>query len=328
MNKKVWQRISAVFLCLAMMFTFVPASHAASSFNEYYYGSNFWFKVYVPSTYTAGTAVPLVVMLHGCLQDPDDFAAGTRMNALAEEKKFIVLYPEMNVYANANMCWNWFYDYNQHRNAAGEADIIAGMTNWVKSNYTINSSKVFVAGLSAGAAMATIMGATYPDLFKAVGVSAGVEYDAADTAMGGITAMSSGGFVTPTTSGNEIYSEMSTRKHRMPVIVFHGSADTTVKPINATEVVTSWAQANDMIDDGTDNNSVDATADLTVNGTVTGGRSYTKYTYKDNLGAGLIEYYKVTNMTHAWSGGSSAGSYTDPLGPDASRIMYDFFMTH
>ncbi|MGB8954829.1 MAG: PHB depolymerase family esterase [Tumebacillaceae bacterium] len=328
MNKKVWQRLSALFLCFAMMFAFVPASHAASSFDYYYYGSNFYYKVYVPSTYTAGTAVPLVVMLHGCLQSPNDFAAGTRMNALAEEKKFIVLYPEMNVYANPNMCWNWFYDYNQHRNAAGEADIIAGMTNWVKSNYSINSSKVFVAGLSAGAGMASIMGATYPDLFKAVGVSAGVEYDAADTAMGGVSAMSSGGFVTPTTSGNEIYTEMSTRKHRMPVIVFHGTSDTTVNPLNATEVITSWAQANDKIDDGLDNNSVDATADATLAGSVTGGKSYTKYTYKDNAGASLIEYYKVNGMTHAWSGGSSAGSYTDPAGPDASRIMYDFFMTH
>jgi poly(hydroxyalkanoate) depolymerase family esterase len=319
------KKIGLVMLALLMLLGFTPqANAAAGSFTWSYYGSNFYYKTYVPTTYKPGTAVPLMVMLHGCQQNPDDFAAGTRMNELAEEKGFIVLYPEMNVWANANMCWNWFYDYNQHRGAAGEPDIIKGMVDQVKSKYTIDSNKVFVAGISAGGYMATIMGATYPHVFKAVGVAAGGEYNSADTAMGGVTAMSTGG-PDPNTQGYNIYQEMGSYKRRMPVIVFHGTSDTIVKPVNANQVITSWAQANDYVDDASNNNSVDDVADLSSSGSVPGGRSYTKYSYKDKNGAVLIEYYKVTGMGHAWSGGSSNGSYTDPTGPDMTRIIWDFF---
>jgi poly(hydroxyalkanoate) depolymerase family esterase len=322
--------ILALALVLFSAFTSIApkASFAGtSSFTEYYYGSNFYYKVYVPSTYTGSTNVPLMVMVHGCLQNPDDFAAGTRMNALAEEKGFLVLYPEMNYLANSNMCWNWFYDYNQHRGAAGEADIIKGMVDSVKASYKVDSNKVYAAGLSAGAGMVSILGATYPNVFHAIGIAAGVEYNAADTAMGGVTAMTYGG-PDPVYTGYDAYAEMGSYKRRMPVILFHGTSDTTVYPVNATQVIGQWAQTNDYIDDGSDNNSVDATADVTTTGTVSGGRSYTKYVYKDKAGAELMQYYKVTGMTHAWSGGSSAGSYTDPSGPDATRIMWDFFTTH
>jgi len=324
MSKRL-RNACAVMMSLLVLFTFAPMTQAAS-FTESYYGSNFYYKVYVPTSYQAGTQVPLMVMLHGCLQNPDDFAAGTRMNALAEEKGFIVLYPKMNVLANPNMCWNWFYDYNQHR-GSGEPAIIKGMVDAVKSKYSINGSQVYVAGLSAGAGMASIMGAAYPDVFRGVGVAAGVEYNAADTALGGVSAMSLGG-INPNYAGSDIYAEMGAAKRRMPTIVFHGTSDTTVKPINATQVISSWAQANDLIDDGVDNNSMNDVADVTVNGTVTGGRSYTKYVYNDKNGAGLLEYYKVIGMTHAWSGGSSSGSFTDSLGPDATRIMWSFFISH
>ncbi|HEU4963493.1 MAG TPA: PHB depolymerase family esterase [Bacilli bacterium] len=333
MKGKTWWKWNSVILALSLMFSlfigvsFTPTTHAAAgTFSEYYYGSNFWFKVYVPSSYQSGTSVPLMVMLHGCLQDPDDFAAGTRMNDLAEEKGFLVLYPEMNVYSNPNMCWNWFYDYNQHR-ASGEPAIIKGMVDQVKGAYAIDNNKVYVAGLSAGAAMATIMGATYPDVFHGVGVAAGVEYNAANTAGGGITAMSYGG-PSPDSTGYDAYYEMGSNKRRMPVIVFHGTSDSAVAPINATQVVGQWAQTNDYIDDGSNNDSMNATADSTTSGTVTGGRSYTHYVYKDQNGSGLIEYYKVSGMEHAWSGGSSNGSYTDPYGPDATRIMWNFFTSH
>jgi len=316
----------AIVLSLLMVLVALAPAAQAASFTQSYYGSNFYYKVYVPSSYKAGTAVPLMVMLHGCLQNPDDFAAGTRMNALAEEQGFIVLYPEMNVFANPNMCWNWFYDYNQHR-GAGEPAIIKGMVDVVKSRYSINAGRVYVAGLSAGAGMATIMGVSYPDVFRGVGVSAGVEYDAADTAFGGINAMKYGG-ADPTLTGNNMYVEMGSYKRSMPVIVFHGTSDTIVAPINAAQVVTSWAQLNDRVDDGADNNSMNDGADVTTTATAPGGRSYTKYVYNDKNGASLIEYYKVTSMSHAWSGGSSNGTYTDPAGPDATRIMWNFFMSH
>jgi poly(hydroxyalkanoate) depolymerase family esterase len=323
--RQMVRKLGLVVLTLIFMMAYMPATQAAGSFTEYYYGSNFYFKVYVPSSYQAGTKVPLMVMLHGCLQDPDDFAAGTRMNALAEEKNFIVLYPEMNIFANANQCWNWFYDYNQHR-GSGEPAIIKGMVDWVKSRYSIDSSRVYVAGLSAGAAMSVIMGATYPDVFRGVGVSAGLEYNAANTATGGINAMLYGG-IDPNTTGRDAYDEMGSFKRRMPVIVFHGTSDTTVNPVNASQVVTQWAQTNDIVDDGFDNGSVNDAADQTISGSIN-GRSYTKYVYHDRFGASLIEYWKVSGLQHAWSGGSTAGSYSDPYGPDASRIMWDFFMSH
>lgn len=334
MRGKAWIKWNAAVLAWSLLLSlFVgvtvapPSAQAATgTFTEYYYGSNFWFKVYVPSTYQSGTSVPLMVMLHGCLQNPDDFAAGTRMNQLAEEKNFIVLYPEMNVYANSNMCWNWFYDYNQHR-GSNEPAIIKGMVDQVKGAYSIDNSRVYVAGLSAGAAMATIMGVTYPDVFRGVGVSAGVEYNAANTATGGINAMKVGG-PNPDLAGYDAYLEMGSYKRRMPVIVFHGTSDGTVAPVNATQVVGQWAQTNDYVDDGSNNDSVNAAADSTTTGTVSGGRSYTRYVYNDRYGNGLIEYYKVNSMGHAWSGGSSSGSYTDPLGPNATRIMWNFFTSH
>jgi poly(hydroxyalkanoate) depolymerase family esterase len=237
-----------------------------------------------------------------------------------------VLYPEMNVYANSSMCWNWFYDYNQHR-GSGEAAIIKGMIDEVKSAFSIDSNRVYVAGLSAGATMATIMAVTYPDVFKGVGISAGLEYNAADDALSAVTVMKTGSY-DPNLAGYHAYLEMGSYKRRMPVIVFHGTSDNTVAPVNATQVVTSWAQVNDYVDDGSDNDSMNATYDASYNGTVSGGRSYTRYVYNDRNGNSLIEYYKVTGMGHAWSGGSSSGSFTDPLGPDATTIMWNFFTSH
>jgi poly(hydroxyalkanoate) depolymerase family esterase len=325
--KSAFRKLGLLVLAFLITLTFTPAKSEAASFTEYYYGSNFYYKVYVPTSYKAGTAVPLMVMLHGCLQNPDDFAAGTRMNTLAEQKGFIVLYPKMNIFANSSMCWNWFLDYNQHRGAAGEADIIKGMVDAVKSQYTIDSNKVYVAGLSAGATMATIMGVTYPDVFRGVGVAAGLEYNAADDAFTAASVMLYGSY-DPNLAGRDAYTEMGPYKRRMPVIVFQGTGDTTVYPINGDQVVSSWAQVNDLVDDGLDNNSMNDVSDGTTTSTVPGGRTYTKFLYKDKNGLGLIEYYNVFGMGHAWSGGSTAGSYTDPAGPDATTIMWNFFTTH
>jgi poly(hydroxyalkanoate) depolymerase family esterase len=315
-------------LLISLIFSVVrpiPA-YAAGSFTKYDYGSNFYFKVYVPSGYKAGTAVPLMVMLHGCTQNADDFAAGTQMNALAEEKKFIVLYPEMSNTDNANRCWNWFDDSNQHR-GSGEPAIIKGMVDWVKSRYSINSNKVYVAGLSAGAAMSVIMGVTYPDVFKGVGVGAGLEYDSANSLIDGLAAMKLGG-PDPDMQGKAAYNEMGIYKRRIPVIVFHGTSDMTVDQVNASQVIGQWAQTNDLADDGSDNDSVDSNADQTITGAVTNGRSYTRFIYNDKKGRSVMEKWMVNGMGHAWSGGSASGSYTDPSGPNATRIMWDFFVSH
>ena len=147
---------------------------------EYNYDDYFTYKVYVPSTYTGLSKVPLIVMLHGCQQDADDFAAGTEMNKLAEEKGFIVLYPQMNYFANSNGCWNWFYEYNQFR-GNGEPDIIKDMIDHITTKYAIDSTNIYLAGMSAGGFMANVMAIAYPDIFKAVGIhSAGSNAYAVD----------------------------------------------------------------------------------------------------------------------------------------------------
>lgn len=297
--------------------------HAASSFTSVTYNGRMY-KLYIPSGYVAGSNVPLMVMLHGCDQTPDSFATGTRMNNLAETENFIVIYPEQPSSANSSKCFNWFETAHQSR-GSGEPALIAGMVNDVKSKYSIDSSKVYVAGLSAGAAMSVILGATYPDVFQAIGVGAGLEYKAATSMTGAFTAMSSGG-PNPNTQGQVAYNAMGSYKRVVPTIVFHGTSDTTVKPINGDQVLTQWAETNDRADDGVSNNSIDDIADLTENVPANGSKkAYTRYVYNDSTGKPLMEKYIITGMTHAWSGGVSPGNYVDPNGPDATTITWNFF---
>lgn len=301
------------------------SSSAAGSFTSKTYNGR-TYKLYVPSGYQGSAALPLVVMLHGCTQDPDQFAAGTQMNALAETEKFFVLYPEQPSSANSNKCWNWFDTAHQSR-GSGEPALIAGMVNQIKSSYSIDADQVFVGGLSAGAAMSVIMGATYPDIFAAISVGAGLEYKAATSVTGAYTAMSSGG-PNPIQQGDLAYSAMGEHKRVVPVILFHGTADYTVAPINAHQILSQWAQTNDRASDGLDNNNIDDTADQTLPGTVSGGRSYTQYIYKDTAGKTVMEKYMIEGMGHAWSGGSTSGSYTDPKGPNATKLSWNFFKNH
>src|SRR6478752_6675697 len=253
-------------------------------------------------------------------------AAGTQMNELAETEKFLVLYPEQPSSANSNKCWNWFDTAHQSR-GSGEPALIAGMVNQIKSSYSIDADQVFVGGLSAGAAMSVIMGATYPDIFAAISVGAGLEYKAATNVTGAYTAMSSGG-PNPIQQGDLAYSAMGDHKRVVPVILFHGTADYTVAPINAHQILSQWAQTNDRASDGLDNNNIDDTADQTATGTVSGGRSYTQYIYKDTAGKTVMEKYMIEGMGHAWSGGSTSGSYTDPKGPNATKLSWNFFKSH
>lgn len=294
---------------------------AAGSFTRHEYGGGFHFKVYVPGGYR-GEPVPLMVMLHGCTQNADDFAAGTQMNRLAEEENFIVLYPEMNPSANINRCWNWFLDANQHR-GSGEPAVIKGMVDWVKSRYRIDGNRVYVAGFSAGGAMSVIMGAAYPDVFRGVAVHSGLEYDAANSLLEATMAMLYGG-PDPDAKGYLAYREMGGNSRLMPVLVLHGTADYTVSPINGHQTLAQWAQTNDYADDFSDNGSVDAAADQTITGSAN-GRTYTRYIYNDRHGNRLLEKWIVNGLGHVWSGGSASGTYTDSRGPEASRILWEFF---
>ncbi|GGR77358.1 extracellular catalytic domain type 1 short-chain-length polyhydroxyalkanoate depolymerase [Deinococcus sedimenti] len=278
------------------------------------------YTLYTP-TAGAGAARPLVVMLHGCTQSPADFAAGTRMNDLADTQGFLVVYPEQPASANQNKCWNWFEPAHQAR-GQGEPAAIRAVVDAVKGRVNVDPARVYVAGLSAGAAMSVIMGATYPDVFSGVGVASGLEFKAATSSSAAFTAMNSGG-PNPDAQGTAAFNAMGTFRRTVRTIVFHGSSDYTVYPVNGDQVAAQWVQTNDLADDGQDNGSRSTAQVTSRTGTVggTGGRAYTVKSFA----GGVVEQWSVTGMGHAWSGGSTAGSYTDPKGPDASAEMWRFF---
>ena len=280
------------------------------------------YKLYVPGGYKS-QRLPLIVMLHGCTQNPDDFAAGTKMNAIAERETLLVVYPEQSPAANASRCWNWFEPAHQTR-GAGEPSIIAGITQAVIAQYRVDPARVYVAGMSAGGAMTVIMGATYPDLYAATGVSAGLEYKAAGDLAGGLLAQETGG-PDPNQQGRLAYAAGGAAARVVPTIVFHGRLDATVAVVNGHQVLSQWAQTNDLADDGRDNASVTDQPSASLSGQVPGGYAYTRSLYNDAKRAVLMEKWIVETMTHKWSGGSPAGSYTDPKGPDASEEMWRFF---
>ena len=280
------------------------------------------YRLYIPSGYRTQRA-PLVVMLHGCTQTAADFALGTEMDAVAERETFLVLYAEQDPLANPGQCWNWFEPAHQAR-GAGEPSILAGMTNDVVSRYRVDRSRVYAAGLSAGAAMTVIMGATYPDLYAAIGVSAGLEYRAAANLAEALVAQQTQG---PDPDGQGALAALASggAKRVVPTIVFHGQLDLTVAVANGHQVLAQWAQTNDLVDDGNDNGSVIATPASSATATVPGGYAYTRFVYNDRRGRPLMEKWLIEEMRHAWSGGSSAGSYTDAKGPKASDEMWRFF---
>lgn len=286
------------------------------------YGARFY-RLYVPSGYTGGSARPLMVMLHGCSQDGYDFAGATRMNSLAEARNFLVLYPEQGTLYNGADCWNWFLTANQFR-GAGEPAVIAGMIGWVKSNYAVNASRVGVAGFSAGAGMASVMACAYPDHVRSVASVAGVMYRAATTSGGGTYAMLYGSTYSPNARGTDCDAEMGSRARVVPALVIHGSSDGTVNPVNGAQTAQQWTQALDLAHDGVDDGDVDYTADATASGTAC--RSWTRRDYRNAAtGQTVVRHYVVNGLGHRWPGGASGGSFADPCGPDASTLVADWF---
>ena len=264
------------------------------------------YKLYIPAGY-AGQPLPMIVMLHGCTQTPDDFAAGTRMNALAEERECFVLYPAQTRAANRSRCWNWFKRGDQRRDK-GEPAIIAGMTREVLNRYGIDARRVYVAGLSAGGAMAAVMGAAYPDLYAAIGIHSGLAVGSAHDVPSAFAAMRG---TPPSSSRGAVPGQAS---GAVPVIVFHGDGDTTVHPRNGEQVIL----------ESVDRNAASNTLSV-ERGQVPGGHAYTRTVHSDPTGLVILEHWLVHGAGHAWSGGSTRGSYTDPKGPDAAREMIRFF---
>jgi poly(hydroxyalkanoate) depolymerase family esterase len=269
------------------------------------------YKLYIPSGYR-GLPVPLIVMLHGCTQSADDFAAGTRMNELGEQHSCLVAYPEQTSSANMQKCWNWFSESDQQR-GRGEPSLIAGITLEVMRDYAIDPQRVYVAGLSAGGAAAAVMGDAYPDLYAAIGVHSGLPCGAARDMPSAFAAMQRG-------SGGPRHlatgaSRAETERRVVPAIVFHGDKDTTVNPRNGDAVVTQSARA-------------EALSAHAEEGRIPGGHAYRRILHVNASGQTVIEQWTIHGAGHAWSGGSSSGSYTDPRGPDAAGEMLRFFLEH
>lgn len=255
------------------------------------------FKLYIPPQ-AGERPLPLVVMLHGCTQDPDDFAAGTRMNEAAETQGCFVLYPSQSTDANPQRCWNWFKHSHQKRDR-GEPALLAAMAREIMSQHSIDPARVYVAGLSAGGAMAAILGDAYPDLFAAVGVHSGLAAGSAKDLPSAFAAMRQGA---PAAGAPE---------SRVPTIVFHGDADTTVHPQNGSHVLSASAGPAPAPEADTQR-----------------GSNYTRTLHRDAQGRVMAEHWRVHGVGHAWSGGSKSGSYTAPEGPDATGEMLRFFLEH
>jgi poly(hydroxyalkanoate) depolymerase family esterase len=246
----------------------------------------------------------LLLMLHGCTQNPEDFALGTQMNALADEFGLIVAYPHQPRTANVSGCWNWFDQRHQHR-GAGEPAKLAGLAQSLSKDFGIPRERTFVAGLSAGAAMAEILGATYPDVFEAVGIHSGLAYKSASDVPSAFAAMKGGA---EAASAPRVVAARDCRK-----IIFHGAADATVNPVNAQRIL-------DEARDG-----ADALKQIDLDWDIDAGR-VTRTVLNDSAGRAMVEQWLVEGGGHAWFGGDPRGTYTQKVGLDASRVMVRFFL--
>lgn len=261
------------------------------------------YRLYEPASADGGP-LPLIVMLHGCTQDADDFAAGTQMNVLAERYRCLVAYPVQPRQANPSKCWNWFKPGDQHREQ-GEPSLIAGITREIIAAHHVDPTRVYIAGMSAGGAMAAVMIAAYPEVYAAAGVHSGLPTGCAHDLPSALAAMKGG--------RRFVMKDEAEVSPNRPLIVFHGDADTTVHISNATRLVHGFDAQSSLLNEAL--------------GTVVGRRARTvkRMVSADGVDA---ELWTIHGAPHAWAGGHASGSYTDPAGPDASAEMLRFFLDH
>lgn len=264
------------------------------------------FRLFLPARQPQGPK-GLIIMLHGCSQDPDDFATGTDMNAVAQRHGLAVAWPAQTRDHNGASCWNWFAPANQAR-GMGEPAILAGLARGLTREFALDRKNVFVAGLSAGGAMAVILAETYPDVFSAAGVHSGLARGAASNVMSALSAMRSGA-TPPAAQRRRRPAAVTGRTVRR--IVFQGDSDSAVHPSNAPLIVQA---------------AVGTREPARVTEASASGRAYLRTEYALPDGTADVELWLIKGAGHAWSGGKSAGSYTDPRGPDASAEMVRFFL--
>ncbi|SEL26887.1 esterase, PHB depolymerase family [Roseateles sp. YR242] len=264
------------------------------------------YKLYIPPG-DPSVARPLLLMLHGCTQDPDDFAAGTRMNEVAKRNGWLVLYPEQSTKSNPHGCWNWFKTSHQER-GRGEPALLSALTQHVMATHQVDARRVHVAGLSAGGAMAAVLGQTYPELFASVGVHSGLPAGVVANASEALAMMRSGETMSPLGQASR------TPRRPVPTIVFHGTRDMTVHPVNGEQVfadATAGLECTQRVEHGRE-----------------GGRAYTRKICAAPDGRSLAELWLIEGAGHAWSGGDQRGSHADWQGPDAASQMICFFSAH
>ena len=267
------------------------------------------FRLFIPANVQPGA--PLVILLHGCTQDPDDLARGTRFNVAAAERGVVVAYPEQDAAHNPLKCWNWFVP--AHQGADGEPGLIAGIARQVMAQHDIDPARVYVGGISAGGSMALNVVVASGDLFAAVGSHSGIAYRAADDMASALTVMRGEDIGIPPLIA--AVSEMSIEGHRPPLFAIQGESDAVVSPKNLALMFLQWST---VFGAGT-------TRDDSLQ---VGGRTAVRTRLTQSDGSIPVEVWRVLGLGHAWSGGAPAGTYTDPAGPDASRLMLEFFLKH
>ncbi|HUJ61183.1 MAG TPA: PHB depolymerase family esterase [Kofleriaceae bacterium] len=275
------------------------------------------YEVYTPSGYHAGTPVPLVLAITGCLQSIDQLEQVSRFSQLADQQTFVVVYVAQSAARNPTQCWNWPLPADQARDT-GEPSLLAGITRTVGDTWSIDPARRFVIGASAGGAMSVILGATYPDVFAAIGVIAGCEYKGAPCGpVGGPD---------PVGQGQVAYQAMAGQARVVAAIVFHGQDDTVVAPVNGQQVAEQWVSTDDYADDGVHDGSIPAAPSSTTQHQVPGGHAYTVTDYGG--AQPIVELVLIAGAGHAWPGGTAGALYADPAGPDATAMSYAFFAAH
>jgi poly(hydroxyalkanoate) depolymerase family esterase len=272
--------------------------------------------LYIPSGLTTADSVPLLVMLHGCRQSGEILAQGTRMNALAERHRFIVLYPEQSMRVNPLRCWQWFEDATL--NGAGDAALIAALTQRTVGRFPIDASRVYLAGISAGGAMAGVLSYCYGAMFAACAIASGVMYRGAESLRDAAATMRGGSRAAPEAVAREAAQNSSGRLAFVPALVIHGDDDSTVHPRNADQIIEQLRVFAQCISK--------PSVPLVESPESRHASTHRAYRQKDYVRDNrvLLRKIVVEGMGHAWSGGDGRHPFNDAEGPDASRLIWDF----